>query len=122
MIAADSVEWTIVAGPDFSADIAALDRALSSIEAVLDPEKLRQEIAELQDAVSAPDLWDDVESAQRVTSRLSAVQADVDRVESLRTRAAGLRQEMVDARVRARTYTREQGTDSPEVAGWTWPG
>ena len=80
VIATDSVEWTIVAGPDFSADLAALDRALSSIEAVLDPEKLRQEIAELQDAVSAPDLWDDVESAQRVTSRLSAVQADVDRV------------------------------------------
>ena len=75
-----------MAGPDFSADLAALDRALSSIEAVLDPERLRQEIAELQDAVSAPDLWDDVESAQRVTSRLSAVQADVDRVESLRSR------------------------------------
>jgi xylulose-5-phosphate/fructose-6-phosphate phosphoketolase len=46
----------------------------------------------------------------------------IDRVESLRTRAAGLRQEMVDARVRARAYTREQGADIPEVAGWTWPG
>ncbi len=46
----------------------------------------------------------------------------IDRVESLGTRAAGLRQEMIDARVRARTYTREQGTDIPEVAGWTWPG
>jgi peptide chain release factor 2 len=79
-----------VAGPDFSADLAALDRALSSIEAVLDPDQLRQEIAELQDAVSAPDLWDDVESAQRVTSRLSAVQADVDRVESLRSRLEDL--------------------------------
>ena len=46
----------------------------------------------------------------------------IDRVESLGTRAAGLRQEMVDARVRARTYTREHGKDIPEVAGWTWPG
>ena len=45
----------------------------------------------------------------------------IDRVESLRTRAAGLRQEMVDARVRARAHTREQGADIPEVAGWTWP-
>jgi peptide chain release factor 2 len=85
-IRADSVEWTIVAGPDFSVDIASLDRALSSIEAVVDPDKLREEIAELQDAVSAPDLWDDVDNAQRVTSRLSAVQADIDRVESLRSR------------------------------------
>jgi peptide chain release factor 2 len=75
-----------VAGPDFSVDIASLDRALSSIEAVVDPDKLREEIAELQDAVSAPDLWDDVDNAQRVTSRLSAVQADIDRVESLRSR------------------------------------
>jgi peptide chain release factor 2 len=75
-----------VAGPDFSADIASLDRALSSIEAVVDPDKLREEIAELQDAVSAPDLWDDVDNAQRVTSRLSAVQADIDRVEGLRSR------------------------------------
>jgi xylulose-5-phosphate/fructose-6-phosphate phosphoketolase len=46
----------------------------------------------------------------------------IDRVESLGTRAAGLRQEMIDARVRARTYTREQGADIPEVTGWTWPG
>jgi peptide chain release factor 2 len=75
-----------VAGPDFSADIASLDKALSSIEAVVDPDKLREEIAELQDAVSAPDLWDDVDNAQRVTSRLSAVQADIDRVEGLRSR------------------------------------
>ncbi|MFL6025906.1 MAG: peptide chain release factor 2 [Friedmanniella sp.] len=75
-----------MAGPDFPADLAALDKALSSIEAVIDPRKLREEIAQLQDAVSAPDLWDDVDNAQRVTSRLSAVQADLDRVESLRSR------------------------------------
>jgi len=27
-----------------------------------------------------------------------------------------------DARVRARAYTREEGSDIPEVAGWSWPG
>jgi peptide chain release factor 2 len=36
--------------------------------------------------VAAPDLWDDPENAQRVTSRLSGVQADIDRVASLRSR------------------------------------
>jgi len=75
-----------VAGPDFSASFSALDRALSSIEAVLDPDGKRAEIAELQQEVSAPDLWDDVDNAQRVTSRLSALQSEVDRLVSLRSR------------------------------------
>ncbi|WP_083874804.1 phosphoketolase family protein [Nocardia paucivorans] len=45
----------------------------------------------------------------------------IDRVPTLREQAAGLRQEMVDARRRARTWTREHGEDIPEVADWTWP-
>jgi xylulose-5-phosphate/fructose-6-phosphate phosphoketolase len=46
----------------------------------------------------------------------------IDRVPSLGPRAAGLRQEMIDARLAARAYTREHGADNPEVANWTWPG
>jgi xylulose-5-phosphate/fructose-6-phosphate phosphoketolase len=45
----------------------------------------------------------------------------IDRVPTLRGRVAHLRQEMVDARARARAYTREHGEDPPEIAGWTWP-
>ncbi|HEY6796155.1 MAG TPA: phosphoketolase family protein [Kineosporiaceae bacterium] len=45
----------------------------------------------------------------------------IDRVPGLGARAAGLRQEMVDARLTARTWTREHGADLPEVAHWTWP-
>ena len=45
----------------------------------------------------------------------------IDRVPSLRASAAGLRQDMVDARLRARAYTRDHGTDIPEVADWKWP-
>jgi xylulose-5-phosphate/fructose-6-phosphate phosphoketolase len=45
----------------------------------------------------------------------------IDRVPSLRGRMAHLRQEMVDARARARAYTREHGEDIPEISGWTWP-
>ena len=45
----------------------------------------------------------------------------IDRVEELGTRAAHVRQEMVDARLWARMYTREHGQDAPEVAEWTWP-
>ena len=45
----------------------------------------------------------------------------IDRVPSLQGRVAHLRQEMVDARARARAYTREHGEDPPEISGWTWP-
>jgi xylulose-5-phosphate/fructose-6-phosphate phosphoketolase len=46
----------------------------------------------------------------------------IDRVPGLGERAAGLRQEMADARLRYRAYTREHGEDAPEVRDWTWPG
>ncbi len=46
----------------------------------------------------------------------------IDRVPSLRSRAAGVRQLMLDARLRARQYTREHGEDIPEVSTWVWPG
>ena len=75
-----------MAGPDFHAELTELDKALSSIEAVVDPAKKAGEIAELERQVAAPDLWDDQDNAQRITSRLSALQAEVDRLRSLRSR------------------------------------
>ena len=45
----------------------------------------------------------------------------IDRVPGLGERLAPLRQEMVDARLHARAYTREFGDDLPEVRDWTWP-
>jgi xylulose-5-phosphate/fructose-6-phosphate phosphoketolase len=45
----------------------------------------------------------------------------IDRVPTLGDRAAALRQEMMDARIRARTWTREHGADLPDIANWTWP-
>ena len=44
----------------------------------------------------------------------------IDRVASLGSNAAGLRQEMLDARLQARLYTREHGEDHPSITGWTW--
>ncbi len=46
----------------------------------------------------------------------------IDRVPSLQGRKARLRQQMVDARVQAREYTRRHGEDDPAIAGWTWSG
>ncbi len=44
----------------------------------------------------------------------------IDRVPGLAAREAALRQELQDARLRARQYTREHGEDIPEVAEWKW--
>jgi xylulose-5-phosphate/fructose-6-phosphate phosphoketolase len=44
----------------------------------------------------------------------------IDRVDGLATRAAMLRQRMVDARMAARRYTRDNGEDDPEITNWSW--
>ncbi|GGO97433.1 peptide chain release factor 2 [Wenjunlia tyrosinilytica] len=59
---------------------------MGSIEAVLDLDKVRADIAVLEEQAAAPDLWDDVEKAQKVTSRLSYLQGELRRVETLRGR------------------------------------
>ncbi|HMR50071.1 MAG TPA: peptide chain release factor 2 [Arachnia sp.] len=75
-----------MAQEDLTQRISDIDRSLASIEAVADLDKLRAEIAQLEQQVAAPDLWDDQDNAQRVTSQLSAKQAEVDRISSLRSR------------------------------------
>jgi xylulose-5-phosphate/fructose-6-phosphate phosphoketolase len=45
----------------------------------------------------------------------------IDRVPGLAERAAHLRQQMVDERLRHRMYTRETGDDMPDVRDWAWP-
>jgi xylulose-5-phosphate/fructose-6-phosphate phosphoketolase len=44
----------------------------------------------------------------------------IDRLPQMAGRAAHLRQEMVDTRLRARAYAREHGEDAPEIGGWSW--
>jgi xylulose-5-phosphate/fructose-6-phosphate phosphoketolase len=53
--------------------------------------------------------------------RFHLVMDVVDRVPGLAVKAAHLRQQMVDRRVRARAWTREHGEDDPEIGDWTWP-
>src|ERR1700693_1493341 len=45
----------------------------------------------------------------------------VDRVPELISRAAHIRQHMVDERLRHRQYTRDHGEDPPDISDWTWP-
>ena len=67
-------------------ELKALDATLSSIEQVLDVPALRRQVTELEAQAAVPDLWNDPEEAQRITSKLSHAQNDVRRVEGLRSR------------------------------------
>lgn len=67
-------------------ELGELDRRLSSIEQFVDPEAKRAQIADLEAEASSPDLWNDQENAQRVTSKLSHLKAELDRVLGLRSR------------------------------------
>jgi xylulose-5-phosphate/fructose-6-phosphate phosphoketolase len=46
----------------------------------------------------------------------------IDRMPELAVAGAGLRQKMVDTRLRIHRYTRQHGEDPAEVRDWTWPG
>ncbi len=72
--------------PEILAAAAELSKVLGSIEAVVDPEAKKLEIADLSEEVAEPNLWDDPEHAQQITTRLSTLQSDVDRLAGLRSR------------------------------------
>jgi len=63
---------------------------LASVEAVLDVPRLKEELGDLEVQASAPDLWDDQEQAQKVTSRLSFVQGEIRKTEEMRQRVDDL--------------------------------
>jgi xylulose-5-phosphate/fructose-6-phosphate phosphoketolase len=53
--------------------------------------------------------------------RFHLVMDVIDRVPSLGSSCAALRQQMVDARSAARAHTRRFGEDDPAITDWTWP-
>jgi peptide chain release factor 2 len=71
---------------DFPAEIRALRATYESIEAVSDVETIRKDIAELSEQAGVPDLWDDPAAAQKITSKLSHRQSELERLERLSSR------------------------------------
>jgi len=68
---------------DLSAAIQALRHTFGDISEVVDVPRLQADIARLSDEAGAPDLWDDPEQAQKVTSALSHKQAELKRVSEI---------------------------------------
>ncbi|MDX6200640.1 MAG: peptide chain release factor 2 [Frankiales bacterium] len=71
---------------DPSEALKALETTLTSIEAVLDLPRMNEDLAELEQQAADPELWTDQERAQQVTSRMSHLRADLERVAALRRR------------------------------------
>jgi peptide chain release factor 2 len=80
----------LVAAVDFPAEIRALRQTFTSILDVTDLDALKKQIGELSEAASAPNLWDEPDRAQAVTSKLSHLQSEVDRVERMASRIEDL--------------------------------
>ena len=76
--------------PEISADIEDLKSRFVSIEKVLNPEELRRRVEELEQKAADPDLWNDQDYAQHVTSQLSQTQAQLRKMTSLRDRLKDL--------------------------------
>ncbi|MFE5869522.1 peptide chain release factor 2 [Streptomyces roseifaciens] len=71
---------------DVSEELKSLSSTMGSIEAVLDLDRMRADIAVLEEQAAAPSLWDDPEAAQKITSQLSHLQAELRKTETLRGR------------------------------------
>lgn len=71
---------------DFSAEIKDLRSIYASIVAVSDLEGIKCALEDLSQQASAPELWDDPEHAQQVTSALSHKQAELNRLTNLASR------------------------------------
>ncbi|MDY0913219.1 peptide chain release factor 2 [Rathayibacter festucae] len=71
---------------DFTEQITALRSTFSDILAVIDVDELRAKIEELNEQAGVPDLWDDTENAQKVTSALSHRQSELARITAIERR------------------------------------
>jgi len=96
---------TVVTTDDLAAKLKELDATLRNIEGVLDLDRMRREKSDLERQASVPNLWDDPAQAQKITSRLSHIQGEINKVERLRSRLddAGIMLELGEAEGDAET-------------------
>jgi peptide chain release factor 2 len=77
-----------MAATDPADEISELSSKLDTIEAVVDPEAMHTEALDLREQAADPSLWEDQARAQQVTRRLSYLEGELNRMESLRQRLA----------------------------------
>ena len=71
---------------DIAAEIATLTATFDDIRSVVGVERLTAEIADLSEQAGVPDLWDDTDKAQKITSALSHAQSELARIVAVERR------------------------------------
>jgi peptide chain release factor 2 len=94
---------------DLSAQISDVRATFADIRAVVDPDRLRADIARLSEEAGVPDLWDDPEAAQKVTSALSHRQSELAKI-------VGIEQRLDDLEVLVGLANSEGDDESAEEA------
>jgi peptide chain release factor 2 len=95
---------------DFTQELRDLRATMDSVRDVTDLARLEAQITDLETQSGAPDLWDDQEQAQAVTSTLSRAKAEYDRVTGMERRI-----EDVETLVEMGREEEESGGDAAEV-------
>ena len=75
-----------MAAREYAEEIAKINVTLQSIEQVLNLPKLIETATDLEAQASVPNLWDDPEKAQVVTSKLSRAQSTINKIQGIRSR------------------------------------
>ncbi|QRO88083.1 peptide chain release factor 2 [Kytococcus sedentarius] len=71
---------------DYAQEIRELRTTMESVREVIDLPRLKEQLADLEQQSSAPDLWDDPENGQKVSAAMSRVRGEVERIESMDSR------------------------------------
>jgi peptide chain release factor 2 len=104
-----------VSSVDLAEELSGLSTTLESIESVLEPETMRAQLGELEEAAADPELWNDQDRAQQVTRKLASLRADLARLDALRSRLddlnAALELEDADLLAEAETFLPELRRD-----------
>jgi peptide chain release factor 2 len=80
-----------MAATDPTVELSELSGKLDTIEAVLDPDTMRLDAADLREQAADPTLWEDQARAQQVTRQLSYLEGELTRLENLRQRVEDTR-------------------------------
>lgn len=103
-----STTLQLVATTDFASELKDLRTTMESVRQVTDLDRLKSQIADLSEKSAAPDLWDDPEKAQEVTSSLSRLNSELERI-------TGMDQRIDDLEVLVEMAT-EDGGDAETLA------
>jgi peptide chain release factor 2 len=77
---------SLIVSAEPSEELKELAGTLGSIESVLKPDAMREQLATLETEAADPDLWGDQERAQRVTRKMATLRADLSRLHALHVR------------------------------------